>query len=114
MAFYQNVAAQAILKGYDLQITSPKISFSQFIERLESRPEDIYNYICTIVGDIQRLMIFPQLGWQEETEVPEDILQVYYHLKNMGFQKFLYASKDIDELIEENGIKPGKEKVYFY
>ena len=95
-------------------ITSPNKTFSQFIERLNSiTEEEQYNIISVIVGDIQRLIIFPQLGWQTENEVAETIIADYYKLKNFGYNKYIYDKERIQNLIDKNGIVEGYEPNYF-
>ena len=107
-------AAKARIKNKEISVTSPNKTFSQFIERLNSiTEEEQYNIISVIVGDIQRLIIFPQLGWQTENEVPETIIADYYKLKNFGYNKYIYDKERIQNLIDKNGIAEGYEPNYF-
>ena len=107
-------AAKARIKNKEISVTSPNKTFSQFIERLNSiTEEEQYNIISVIVGDIQRLIIFPQLGWQTENEVPETIIADYYKLKNLGYNKYIYDKERIQNLIDKNGIVEGYEPNYF-
>ena len=107
-------AAKAIMKNKKLVITSPNRTFSQFIERLNNETEEQEkNIISVIVGDIQRIIIFPQLGWQLENDVPEQIVEDYYKLKNMGYTKYIFTKEKIQQLIDENGIIEGYEPNFF-
>ncbi len=106
--------ARAIIKDKKLIITSPDKTFSQFIEKLSNVTEERkQNIIPVIVGDIQRLIIYPQLGWQTENNVPETIIEDYYKLKNMGYDKYIYDKEKIQNLIDKHGIVKGYEANYF-
>lgn len=107
-------AAKAILKDKVLSITSPDMTFDEFITKLENREdEEVKNIISVIVGDIQRIIIFPQLGWQVENDVPEEIIGAYYFLKKQGFDKYVFNKEQIQNLINEHGLIEQKEANYF-
>ena len=106
-------SAKAIIKEKKLFITSPKVTFSEFIDFLKSEIDGGRETIEILLGDIQRIVVYPQFGWQVENEFPSDVLEAYNYIKNLGFSKFIIGSEKIDYLIEEYGLAPGKEKVYF-
>lgn len=107
-------AAKAILEDKTLSITSPDMSFDEFITKLENREnEEVKNIISIIVGDIQRIIIFPQLGWQVENDVPEEIVDAYYFLKQQGFDKYIFDKEQIQNLINKHGLIEQKEANYF-
>ena len=93
--------AQAILPEYRLFITSPDLSFSDFLSKLQQSSEYFYREVSLLVGDIQRMIIYPQLGWIKEVDIPDDIIQTYYFLKNKGFDQFIYSTSDILKLIND-------------
>lgn len=108
--------AKAILKNSKIIITSANItkSFEDFIETLSQRnEEDIYNIISVMVGDLQRIIIFPQLGWQIKNDVPNEVIDAYFVLKNLGYNKYIFSKEQIQQLIKENGLLNGKEENYF-
>lgn len=107
-------SAKAILKGKDLSITSPNMNFDEFITKLENKTdEEVKNIISVIVGDIQRIIIFPQLGWQIENEVPPDVIDAYYFLKNKEFDKYIFDQNQIQDLINQYGLVEEREENYF-
>lgn len=59
------------------------------------------------------MIVFPQFGWQTENDVPQDVLNSYYFLKNMGFDKYILTKSDIDLLIDKFGIIPKDNTIYF-
>lgn len=105
--------AKTYFKKQQLYITSPNISFADFLKQLELEPKLASTRISVVVGDIQRLIIFPQFGWQIEQEVPKDVLNAYHYLKEQGYTEFIYSSKEIKELIANNGLALGKTENLF-
>lgn len=106
--------AKANLKGKEILITSPKKTFEQFKTELQEKTQEVQQQIISvIVGDIQRIIIFPQFGWQVEDEVPEEVRWVYQKLKQMGYDTYVYKKEKIRQLIEKHGIVEGKKTNYF-
>lgn len=66
-------------------VTSPQIRFADY-------PNDeisIEQVIQIMVGDLQRIKIYPQKGFQVYQEIPEDVWAAYEQLVAMGFSKQL-------------------------
>lgn len=106
--------AQSILKNKHLIITSPDITFDEFFDTLDNKPyQDIISEISVIVGDIQRIIIYPQFGWQLENYVPEKIKKDYFYLKDLGFSKYILSVTEIKDLINKHGLVEGQKENYF-
>ncbi|MDF1755998.1 MAG: hypothetical protein P1U89_24635 [Verrucomicrobiales bacterium] len=45
-------------------------------------PEDV---VSEIVGDIQRIIEYPALGFQTEQEIPTEVMDAYEQLRQRGF-----------------------------
>ena len=107
--------AQCIMKDKQIFITSPSSSFETFMEKLEKKEtEERNNRISLLLGDVQRMLIFPQFGWQIEQEVPTKVLESYEVLKNKGYTKYLFTPKEIQTLMDKYGTIEGMQKTYFY
>ena len=107
-------SAKIILKDKEILITSPTTSFDEYIDKLSNKSfDEILNEISVAVGDIQRMIIYPQFGWQIENEVPKQVLDAYYYLKDLGFNKYILSKEKIKELIDKFGILDGYEKNFF-
>ena len=107
-------AAKRVFKDKHLLITSPDITFDDYIKSIDTRSfDDIYNEISVIIGNIQRIIIYPQFGWHEANEVPKNVINAYYVLKEMGFNKYIYSEKQIKDLIDKNGLVDGYKATYF-
>lgn len=106
--------AKAVIPNKDIRITGINNTFERFIESLKNmNTENAINNISVIVGDIQRIIIFPQFGWQVEDEVPEEVIKNYNILKKRGFNKYIFSEKSIQKMIDENGLVDGKTANYF-
>ncbi len=106
--------AKTILRDSEIFITAPPVTFEEFITFLEhSTDEEVERSISVIVGNIQRLIIYPQFGWQTEEEIPLNVLKAYKILKEMGYDKYIYKKEDIKKLIKTHGLEKGREPNYF-
>ncbi|MBU1036784.1 YdcF family protein [Patescibacteria group bacterium] len=66
-------------------ITSPQISFEEYPTK-EISKKDVINII---VGDLQRLKIYPSRGFQISQEIPDDVWDAYKQLVKIGYTKHL-------------------------
>lgn len=106
--------AKAIIPNKTLAITSPKVTFEEFINSLKVMDKQtIYSIISVAVGDIQRMIIFPQFGWMAEEVVPDDVIEAYMRLKYKGYDKYIFTRKEIENLAEVNGINGNMKVNYF-
>ncbi len=96
--------AKMFLKNRKLIITSPDISFDEYFENLDHRNlDEIIDDISIIVGDIQRIIIYPQFNFQIRNQVPENIINDYFYLKDLGFSKYILSKEKIDNLVKKYG-----------
>ena len=68
-----------------LLVTSPLLSFDEY-------PNDeipLERVINIMVGDLQRIKIYPEKGFQVAQEIPDDVWQAYERLVEMGFNRHL-------------------------
>ena len=63
------------------QVTSPDINLADY--------ENTRDIIDTMVGDLERIIVYPSLGYQIFQQVPEDVLVAFEHLKECGFVNHL-------------------------
>lgn len=105
--------AKTILKDKQITITSPDMSFEEFLDYLEKNKHKENEIISVIVSDIQKMIVYPQFGWQLETEVPNNVLEAYNFFKNLGFDEYILTKKKIDDLVVKNGLVKQKKINYF-
>jgi uncharacterized SAM-binding protein YcdF (DUF218 family) len=71
--------------GKRLIVSSPPITFADY--PTAELPKDLV--INIMVGDLQRIKIYPQKGFQIEQEIPADIWQAFEELVALGYKKHL-------------------------
>jgi uncharacterized SAM-binding protein YcdF (DUF218 family) len=77
---------QKLWPGMRVFYTSPRIGFAeQFRGGIQGA------LIHEMVGDIQRMKVYPALGFQIPQEIPVSVLDAYERLISFGFDKHLMA-----------------------
>jgi uncharacterized SAM-binding protein YcdF (DUF218 family) len=71
--------------GKRLIVASPPITFADY--PTAELPRDLV--INIMVGDLQRIRIYPQKGFQIEQEIPADIWQAFEELVALGYKNHL-------------------------
>ncbi|SOD92861.1 YdcF family protein [Spirosoma fluviale] len=72
-----------------LIVTSPQDSFDTYLSHYsnpELTPDDI---VSIMVGDLQRIKIYPDKGFQIPQEIPADVWAAYEALVNAGYNQHL-------------------------
>jgi len=72
----------------ELLVTSPKIPFTDY--PTEGIPME--KVINVMVGDLQRIKVYPQMGFQIYQEIPEAVWKAYEALVALGFDKQLVCT----------------------
>ncbi len=62
-------------------VSSPSLSFDEYPTEGISRNQVIH----IMVGDFQRILEYPSLGYQVPQEIPEDVMQAYQKLVEVGY-----------------------------
>jgi len=71
--------------GKDLRVTSPQLDFEAYCND-EIPMERVINIM---VGDLQRIRIYPARGFQIEQDIPDEVWDAYEQLIALGFTKHL-------------------------
>ena len=69
-------------------ITSQNIEFEQYCEQYEKEIGNSREVIEDLVGAVERMKVFAERGWQEKTDVPDDIWNTYENLVKRGYDKY--------------------------
>ena len=70
-------------------VTSPRVSLDEYLTKYSHTslsPDDV---ISIMVGDLQRLRIYPDKGFQIPQEIPEDVIQAFEELVRAGYDRHL-------------------------
>jgi uncharacterized SAM-binding protein YcdF (DUF218 family) len=67
--------------GPEIMVTSPQISFNDYL----ARQVDPELFIQVMTGDLHRIMVYPEKGFQIFQEVPPFVLEAFHKLVSMGY-----------------------------
>ncbi len=70
-------------------VTSPQISFDEYLERYTNPELSSDDVISIMVGDLQRIKVYPEKGFQIYQEIPDDVWAAYEELIRVGYDKHL-------------------------
>jgi sugar (pentulose or hexulose) kinase len=72
-----------------LVVTSPQILFDDYLERYSHESLSQDDVVAIIVGDLQRIKVYGDRGWQIPQEIPNDVWQAYLELVAAGYDSRL-------------------------
>lgn len=72
-----------ILPEYECCFTTEKISCEEYY-RTHSK-----EWIDVLVGDIQRMKVYPKYGWQIEVDIPNNVWKAFEDLEKLGYNKYV-------------------------
>ena len=70
-------------------VTSPRVSFANYLAQYTHSSLSIDDVVGIMVGDLQRIKLYPALGYQIPQEIPEEVWSAYEQLVDAGFDKYL-------------------------
>ncbi|PCI25434.1 hypothetical protein COB57_01800 [Candidatus Peregrinibacteria bacterium] len=68
-----------------IQVTSPQVSFTDY----PTQKIALDKIINIMIGDLQRIMVYPAQGFQIPQEVPQGVEEAFRQLIEMGYDKHL-------------------------
>ena len=75
--------------GKDLVVTSPRVSLDDYLKQYSNETLSADDVISIMVGDLQRIRVYPELGFQIPQEIPADVWQAYEELVESGYDRHL-------------------------
>lgn len=82
----------AIRKLWDvaeIMVTSPQIEFDEYLEAYTEGDITREEIISVMVGDLQRIKIYAEKGFQVHQGIPQDVWRAYDKLVELGFTSHL-------------------------
>lgn len=73
----------------DVIVTSARVSLDEYLSKYSHdtlTPDDV---VGIMVGDLQRIQLYPEKGFQIPQEIPADVLDAYNELVRAGYRKYL-------------------------
>ena len=73
----------------DVLVTSPQVSFDEYLESYSAKELSADDVISIMVGDLQRIKIYAEEGFQIYQEIPDDVWFAYEELAKSGYDQRL-------------------------
>ena len=70
-------------------VTSPQVSLRDYLAEYSNRSLSASDVIGIMCGDLQRLKLYPALGYAIAQEIPDEVWSAYERLVRAGFDKYL-------------------------
>ena len=70
-------------------VTSPQVSFRDYLREYSSRSLSAADVVSIMVGDLQRIKLYPARGFQIEQEIPNEVWEAFETLVRAGYDKYL-------------------------
>jgi uncharacterized SAM-binding protein YcdF (DUF218 family) len=77
----------------DLVVTSPQGTLDQYLNRGSHETLSIDDVISIMVGDLQRIKLYPEKGFQIPQEIPGDVWEAFEELVNVGYDTRLWREE---------------------
>jgi uncharacterized SAM-binding protein YcdF (DUF218 family) len=73
----------------EVVVTSPQVSFDEYLDRYAGREFSRDDVISIMVGDLQRIKLYAEKGFQIHQEIPSDVWCAYEELVRVGYNQRL-------------------------
>lgn len=70
-------------------VTSPQVSFDEYLDGYAHEEFSKDDVISIMVGDLQRIRLYPEKGFQIHQEIPPDVWSAYEELVRAGYSQRL-------------------------
>ena len=74
-------------------VTSPRASFDEYLSQYSNAALSAEDVVSIMVGDLQRIRLYPGRGFQIHQEIPDDIWRAFEELVGAGFDKYLIGGE---------------------
>jgi len=76
----------------EARVTSPQVSFEEYLAKYSNPALSSDDVISIMVGDLQRIKVYPEKGYQIYQEIPDEVWAAYEELIKAGFDQHLVES----------------------
>lgn len=73
----------------ELIVTSPQVSFRDYLAEYANHNLSTADVVSIMVGDLQRIKLYPARGYQIAQEIPDDVWGAFEGLVRAGYDKYL-------------------------
>jgi uncharacterized SAM-binding protein YcdF (DUF218 family) len=73
----------------EIIVTSPQVSFNEYLHKYSNQALSQDQVVSIMVGDLQRIRLYPEKGYQIFQEIPDDVWAAYEELVAVGYDRHL-------------------------
>lgn len=73
----------------EVRVTSPRVTFEEYLRRYSNAALSAGDVISIMVGDLQRIRVYPSRGFQIAQEIPDEVARAYDALVAAGYDRHL-------------------------
>ena len=77
----------------DLVVTSPQVTLDEYLARGSNEKLSVHDVISIMVGDLQRIKLYPGMGFQIPQPIPDDVWAAYEELVAAGYDTRLWREE---------------------
>jgi len=70
-------------------VTSPRVSFDDYLSKYSNDALSADDVVSIMVGDLQRIELYPARGFQITQDIPDDVRAAYRQLVDLGYDGHL-------------------------
>ena len=70
-------------------VTSPRVSFDEYLRRYSNEALSSDDVVSIMVGDLQRIRLYPARGFQIPQDIPDEIWDAFEELVAAGYDRHL-------------------------
>jgi len=70
-------------------VTSPQVSFDEYLAKYANSVLSKDDVISIMVGDLQRIRLYPEKGFQIPQQIPHDVWAAFEELVRLGYDRHL-------------------------
>ncbi len=79
----------------ELLVTSPGLTFDEYCHQSPPAGMSFRELINVMVGDLDRIRVYPQMGFQIAQEIPHPVIEAFEKLVELGFTDQLVFGKSL-------------------
>ncbi len=76
----------------ELVVTSPRVSFDEYLTKYSNSALSTADVISIMVGDLQRIQVYPDKGYQIPQDIPDPVWDAFEELVRAGYDKHLITA----------------------
>ena len=73
----------------EVRVTSPQVSMDEYLRAYSHGSLSPHDVVSIMVGDLQRIRVYAERGFQIPQEIPDEVWAAYEELVQLGFDERL-------------------------